>query len=191
MRIGLISDTHIPSSGEAPPDEVIEAFRGVDLILHAGHAYTSQCIEWLERIAPVKSAESWLQGISESPMRTNTLQVFDFEGHVVGMTHELILKSLGDEVLPGAIERYYPKDESIAKALETIFERPVDIVVFGYTHQAMIEEHDGVLLVNPGSPNLVRQELGLGTVAILELTPGTREATIIDLATLATPAGAG
>ena len=27
MKIGVISDTHIPSSGEAPPDEVIAAFR--------------------------------------------------------------------------------------------------------------------------------------------------------------------
>lgn len=104
-------------------------------------------------------------------MRTSTLQVFEFEGHRVGMTHELILKSLGDEVLPGAIDRYYPKNESIAQALEVIFGQPVDIVVFGYTHQAMLEEHDGVLLVNPGSPNLVRQEIGLGTVAILEVTP--------------------
>lgn len=109
MRIGLISDTHIPSSGEAPPDQVITAFEGVDLILHAGHAYTAQCIEWFERIAPVKSAESFLQGISESPMRTSSLQVFEFEGHTIGMTHELILKSLGDEALPGAIDRYYPK----------------------------------------------------------------------------------
>lgn len=184
MRIGLISDTHIPSSGEAPPDEVIKAFEGVDLILHAGHVYTAPCIEWLERIAPVRSAESFLQGISESPMRTSTLQVFEFEGHTIGMTHELILKSLGDEVLPGAIDRYYPKNESVAQAIEVIFGQPVDIVVFGYTHQAMIEEHDGVLLVNPGSPNLVRQEIGLGTVAILDITPGAREAHVIDLATI-------
>jgi len=185
MKIGLISDTHIPSSGNAPPDEVIDAFRGVDLIMHAGHVYTSPCIEWLERIAPVKSSESFLQGISESPMRTSSLQVFEFEGHVVGMTHELILKSLGDEVLPGAIERYYPKDESLSQALEGIFGQPVGIVVFGYTHQAMIEEHQGILFVNPGSPNLVRQELGLGTVAILDLAPGAREARIIDLSTIA------
>ena len=184
MKIGLISDTHIPSSGAAPPDQVIEAFRGVDLILHAGHAYTADCIEWLERIAPVRASESWLQGISESPMRSNTFQSFELAGHMVGMTHELILKSLGDEVLPGAIERYYPKGESIAKALEGIFGQPVDVVVFGYTHQAMIETHEGILLVNPGSPNLIRQEIGLGTVAILELTPERAEATIIDLATL-------
>jgi putative phosphoesterase len=117
-------------------------------------------------------------------MRTSSLQVFEFEGHTIGMTHELILKSLGDEALPGAIDRYYPKDESIAQALEVIFGQPVDIVVFGYTHQAMIEEHDGVLLVNPGSPNLVRQEIGLGTVAILDITPGTREAHVINLATI-------
>lgn len=184
MKIGVISDTHIPSSGEAPPDEVIAAFEGVDLILHAGHAYTAECIQWLERIAPVRSAESWLQGISESPMRTNTFQSFDLEGQVIGMTHELILKSLGDEVLPGAIDRYYPKNESIAKALADIFGRPVDVVVFGYTHQAMIETHEGILFVNPGSPNLVRQEIGLGTVAILDLTSDSKEAHVIDLATI-------
>lgn len=185
MLVGLISDTHIPSMGEAPPDEVIEAFRGVDLILHAGHVYTSDCIDWLERIAPVRSAESFLQGISESPIRTSTVQVFEIEGHTIGMTHELILKSLSDDLLPGSIDRSFPKGESIAKALEGIFGQPVDIVVFGYTHQALVETHDGVLMVNPGSPSLVRQELGLGTVAILELTPETREARIIDLATLA------
>ena len=39
MRIGLISDTHIPSvPGEIPP-QVKEIFQGVDLIFHAGDIY--------------------------------------------------------------------------------------------------------------------------------------------------------
>jgi predicted phosphodiesterase len=54
----------------------------------------------------------------------------------------------------------------------------------------MVEVHDGVLLVNPGSPSLVRQQVRLGTVAILDLTPEGSEARIIDLAGLA-HAGAG
>ncbi|MGO9058450.1 MAG: metallophosphoesterase family protein [Candidatus Binataceae bacterium] len=29
----------------------------------------------------------------------------------------------------------------------------MDIVVFGYTHEAMVETHQGVLFVNPGSPS--------------------------------------
>ncbi|MGE0542571.1 MAG: metallophosphoesterase [Dehalococcoidia bacterium] len=185
MKIGVISDTHIPAAGPEPPAEVVTAFAGVDLILHAGHVYVPSCIAWLERIAPVQSTESWVEGSGESLTRNGRVQVMELEGHTVGMAHELILTSLGDDVLPGTIEKYFPGDESLAAALEQIFGRPVDIVVFGYTHEAMVETHDGVLLVNPGSPSLVRQQVRLGTVAILEVTPERKEARIIDLAGLA------
>ena len=36
MRIGLISDTHCAGSGWDLPNQVFEAFQGVDLILHCG-----------------------------------------------------------------------------------------------------------------------------------------------------------
>jgi putative phosphoesterase len=185
VKIGVISDTHIPSAGPEPPAEVVTAFTGVDLILHAGHVYVPSCIEWLERIAPVRSTESWVEGSGENLTRNGQVQVIELEGQTVGMAHELILRSLGDDVLPGTIEKYFPRDESLAAAFEEIFGRPVDIVVFGYTHEAMVETHDGVLLVNPGSPSLVRQQVRLGTVAILEVTPERKEARIIDLAGLA------
>jgi hypothetical protein len=184
MKIGLISDTHIPAMGDEPPPEVVDAFAGVDLILHAGHAYIASCLEWLERIAPVQASESWLQGTGETPTRSSRTEVVEIEGHTIGLTHELMLKSLGDDVLPGAIERGFPSDESLPAAVESIFGRPVDIVVFGYTHEALVELHQGVLLVNPGSPSLVGQQVTLGTVAILEVTPDTRDARIIDLAAL-------
>ncbi len=29
----------------------------------------------------------------------------------------------------------------------------VDVIVFGHTHKALMEERKGTLLVNPGSPN--------------------------------------
>ena len=68
--------------------------------------------------------------------------------------------------------------------LQEIFGKPVDIVVFGYTHEAMVETHQGVLFVNPGSPTMVKQIMKPGTVAILELTPQSPEARIIELASL-------
>ena len=184
MRIGVISDTHIPSAGPEPPAEVIKAFEGVDLILHAGHANVVSCIEWLERIAPVRSTESWVEGSGESWTRNVRIEVFEFEGHTIGMAHELILRNLPDDVLPGAIERYFPPGQSLAAALAEIFGKPVDVVVFGYTHQAMVERHDRVLLVNPGSPSLVGQQVRLGTGAILELGEGAAEAHVVQLAGL-------
>ena len=88
--------------------------------------------------------------------------------------HELIIRSLGDNVIPGAIGRAFPPEESLQSELLEIFGKPVDIVVFGYTHEAMVETHQGVLFVNPGSPSLVKQNTRLGTVAILEITPESR-----------------
>ena len=182
MRIGLISDTHIPSVANEPPAQVARAFEGVDLIIHAGHIFASSCIEWLERIAPVKTSESWMEGTGEALARSGRIEVLELEGHSIGLVHELILVKLGDEVLPGSIERKFPPGESLSKTLQNIFGKPVDTVVFGQTHEAMVELHDGVLLVNPGSPNMVKQVQRLGTVAILEVTPESREARIIDLA---------
>ncbi len=184
MKIGVISDTHIPSSGPEPPIEVATAFEGVDLILHAGHVNIASCIEWLEGIAPVRSTESWVEGSGESWTRNVRVEVMEIAGRTVGMVHELILRSLPDDVLPGSIERYFPADESLSAALATIFGKPVDVVVFGYTHEAMIETHSGILLVNPGSPSLVGQQVKLGTVAILELDGERVEARIVELGKL-------
>ncbi len=36
MIIGLISDTHIPDRADKIPITVLEAFKNVDLIIHAG-----------------------------------------------------------------------------------------------------------------------------------------------------------
>ncbi len=184
MKIGVISDTHIPSAGPEPPIEVVTAFAGVDLILHAGHVNVASCIEWLERMAPVRSTESWVEGSGESWTRNVRVEVMELAGRTVGMVHELILHSLADDVLPGSIARYFPEDESLPDALAAIFGKPVDVVVFGYTHEAMVETHAGVLLVNPGSPSLVGQQVKLGTVAILEMGGHSAEARIVELGKL-------
>ena len=184
MKIGLISDTHVPAMGPEPPPQVIQAFEGVDLILHAGHANIASCLEWLGQIAPVTATESWVIGTGEAPARTGGVQVVEAGGYTIGLCHELIIQSLGDDVLPGAMERNFPSDESLPATLEAIFQKPVDIVVFGYTHEAMVETHQGILLVNPGSPALIGQKVTLGTVAVMELTPDSREAQVIDLTAL-------
>lgn len=184
MKIGLISDTHIPSMGKEPPPQVHRAFEGVDLILHAGDVYIPSCIEWLERIAPVHASTSWFSGSGEGAPRTSLPLVVEVGGHSIGLVHKLEMTPLGDEVWPGAIADGYPTGASIPAELQEIFGKPVDIVVFGYTHEAMIETHQGVLFVNPGSPTMVGQIMKLGTVATLDLTPQGTVATIIELASV-------
>ncbi len=182
MKIGLISDTHIPSMGKEPPPQVIKAFEGVDLILHAGDIYTEDCIEWLERIAPVKATTSWASSTREAAPRVNNPIAVEAGGHSIGLVHQLFLMRLADDVLPGTIARRLPAGVSIPEELKEIFGVPVDIVVFGYTHEPMVETHQGVLFVNPGSPTMVGQVRKSGSVAILELKPEGPEARIVRMA---------
>ena len=57
MRIGLISDTHIPVAAPKLWPQVFDAFRGVDLIMHGGDLMVPDVIDWLEEIAPVLAVE--------------------------------------------------------------------------------------------------------------------------------------
>jgi predicted phosphodiesterase len=59
----------------------------------------------------------------------------------------------------------------------------VDVVVFGDTHQELICHYDGVLLVNPGSPNYpARRSPGaLGTVGLLEVQAAVVTVRLVDL----------
>ncbi len=50
MLIGLIADTHIPRDAKALPPQVKDAFRSVDIILHAGDIYVSKVLDELEKI---------------------------------------------------------------------------------------------------------------------------------------------
>ena len=194
MKIGLISDTRIPGVAKEVPAQVTRAFEGVDLILHAGGVQVAWVLDWLEQIAPVKAVGRIQGGQYESNTpfavqnaddpRVAQEQVLQVEGHTIGRVNSLDFDFLNDDVIPGIIAAKKFSEGAVAKMVESLFKAPVDIVIFGRTLEAMIEEHDGILLINPGSPTIPRNIMKLGQVAILELTPESREARIIDLTTL-------
>ncbi len=170
--------------GHEPPPEVMLAFAGVDLILHAGDIYTSECLDSLERIAPVLAVEVPPTPADGDP-RIEYKRVISLEGYKIGLVHDLNIRGI-DEFMPGHAAAKFPDDGSgsLSASLEAFFGTPVDVAVFGHTHWAMVERHQGILLVNSGSPTLPRQTKRLGSVGILELTPEGTSAHIIELSTL-------
>lgn len=162
--------------------EVARAFEGVDLILHAGDILIPSCLDWLEGIAPVKAVELGPLGHFNGDSRVADKRVVELDGHSIGMVHDLVLRGMGGEVVPGAFAKRFSPSYSLPKVVEEIFGAAVDIVVFGHTHYALVEEHQGILLVNPGSPGLPMQIRRLGQVAIIELSPAGRKAWIVNLA---------
>ena len=195
MKLGIISDTHIPGGAAEVPAQVIKAFKGVDLILHAGNIYTSDVLDWLEEIAPVKAVGSMDGDRREHPLgfnmegngdpRIGKQQILTIEGHTIGLVNNLEMRGMSDEVKPGFIESQTFRHKSLTEMVHEFFGQPVDIVVFGRTHHSMIEEHDNILFLNPGSPTLPKNLIRLGSVAILDLTSKTKSATLVELSELA------
>ena len=165
MRIGLISDTHLPSLihdlDELGP-ETGEFLAGVDLILHAGDVSTRRVLDWCERFAPVLAVRGNHDVFDDPRMRDR--QLLEFEGWRLGLTHTLS-----------------PARATAAELRTRHFDGAgLDIIVGGDTHVERLERRDGALLINPGSPNLPHhKETRLGTVALLELTPGRLRAEIV------------
>lgn len=197
MRIGLISDTHVPTTMEDPPAQILEVFESVELILHAGNIHVPRVLDWLERAAPVKASgstdsdhperhQSFSMECAEDP-RVAPLQILEFDGYRIGMANNLLLHGMNDEIRPGEIARHLARRPSLSfrVMVQNFFGVSLDVVIFGRTTFAMVEEHQGMLFVNPGSPALPRNFRKLGSVAILELTKEGASANIIELSDLA------
>jgi putative phosphoesterase len=167
VRIGLISDTHLPSLTRSLDElgpAVGDALRGVDLILHGGDVTSPTVLDWCEQFAPVLVAEG-NNDLFRDP-RMSPMQFVDVDGFRVGMAHELRPESR-------------PIPHIIASALNG---ESVDILVGGDTHVERLEYRDGVLLVNSGSPILPHHlSTRLGTVGILEISRGRVRAEIVAL----------
>ena len=148
MLIGLISDTHIPDRARVLPQKVLEAFSDVELILHAGDLTSPRVIEELETLAPVMAIQGNMD--RANGLRLPRARIVEVDGLKIGLIHGEV----------------YPRGDS-DQLLYLAKELDADILVSGHSHQPKIEQKDGVLLLNPGSPIVPR--LADRTVMILEI----------------------
>lgn len=163
MRIGLLSDSHIPEASPALPATLETVFAGVDLILHAGDIYIQSVLDDLERIAPVLAAK----GDDDSDRllldkRVKMKHVLQIEGHTIWLLHELPYERM---VTPWRKDQIAPH-----------------VVVFGHDHCTLQKQKNGVLFINPGSPTFLNYRRGPGTVAFLDISSLHVEASFLNLA---------
>ncbi len=161
MRIGLITDTHIPDVARELPPQVADVFEGVELILHAGDIYDLSVLDELERIAPVLAVLGDDDHYSlAKDERVKQKQVLELAGHRVWLTHE-----------GPWFDRTSVRQEGYTP----------DVIVHGHSHDARIRTVDGVMLVGSGSATFLNYNRGPGSVAILELGPDGPQANIVRL----------
>ena len=186
MKIGLISDTHAAGSGHNLPEAILKALYGVDLILHCGDLECLGVLDYLETVAPVLAVRGYEDPMEPGDRLARTTRVVQAERVSIGMIHDI--QWPGPRIVPtgDGSTLAFPKgdpDELLAKK----FGQKVDAVIFGDTHQELIQQYGGALLVNPGSPTYPgrRHSTGeLGTIGMLEVHGATVTASLIDLQTL-------
>jgi uncharacterized protein len=176
MRIGLISDTHIPEARYELWPQVFEVFRGVEAILHAGDIHDLSVIDKLNEVAPTWAARgNGEEGSGGRPIQPEhplcrEAWTLEFGGLVVGMTHEVPIPE-------------YPPNLTIERAMQRYFGRTdLDVLIYGDTHVEAIDVIGKTLCVNPGSPTYPRNlDTQLGTIGFLDIVDGKAEATIWQL----------
>ena len=196
MRIGLISDTHIPTAGRGPSTglrtglwpQVYDALRGVDLIMHAGDLHDPVVLDWLEALAPVMAVSGngdwggWQRTEPPSDPRLRESRVLTLDapskGSPAGQAgHNLRIGLVHDLPLPES-----PPQRTLEGLMRHFFGGPVDVIVRGSTHVAGIATLKGVLIVNPGSPTFPNhQSLRLGTIGYLDIDDGRVRPSILQL----------
>lgn len=135
VKIGVISDTHIPSRGKVIPEIVLKAFKGVDMIIHAGDLLKDYVIYELEEIAPVHAVAGNNDDFFIQDM-LGKKRILEVGAVRIGITHGHF--GYGGNALKNAINIF--KNDA------------VNCVVFGHSHTPFNEIIDGVLFFNPGSP---------------------------------------
>jgi putative phosphoesterase len=151
LKVGVISDTHIPGRAKFLPPKAIEHFQDVDRILHAGDLVESSVIEELSALAPVIAVRGNMD-LGNDVSRLPEEVVLDLDGVILGMVHDSGSKDRRRDNL----RKRFPEAR---------------IAVFGHSHQPLVEDEDGLLLLNPGSACDPRSAK-YPTIAMLEINAG-------------------
>jgi putative phosphoesterase len=160
MRVGLISDTHVPTRVRRVPGEVLAALAGCEAILHAGDLVEVAALEDLRRLGPVFAVRGNMDRgpATELPLK----RVVELGGLRIGLFH-------GHGRVGTLVDRVF----------NTLVGEGVDVMVFGHSHEPLVRRIGEVLLVNPGSATCGRGKTPR-TVAILDLD-GTATAEIVSI----------
>lgn len=156
MKIGVVSDTH----SHMIPQQMLDDFKDVDLIVHAGDFCSAADLKVFTKIKEVRAVFGNMDGLELRQILPER-DLFEVEGVRFGLYHG---HGSVDKVLE-IIKNEFKKDK-------------VNVAIFGHSHFPVNETINNVLYFNPGSPtDIVRAPYN--SYGILEIKDGKVSGNII------------
>jgi hypothetical protein len=129
VKIGVLSDTHIHLAREIPV-EIIKTFSKVDLIVHAGDFVGSEVLDGLRRLGEVKAVHGNVDSMKLRSLLPEK-DIFTVGNKKIGLVHG------------------WGSPEGIESRVKEVL-GDVDIVIYGHSHLAKVEQIGNILFFNPG-----------------------------------------
>ncbi len=135
MKIGVISDTHIPERAEEIPGVILDDFKGVDLIIHAGDLVELKVLDKLSKAcAKVKAVWGNMDPL-EVRDKLPQKEIISLANCKIGVMHG------------------FGHPDNLPQLMADEFKNQgIQVVIFGHSHRPFNEKIGGVLYFNPGSP---------------------------------------
>jgi hypothetical protein len=136
IRIGVVSDTHLPRFGRALPRALVRGLQraGVTRILHLGDLTDPLAVPLFEAIAPFDAVAGNSDG-AEIRARFGRRKIVLAEDVRIGMVH-------GDG----------RHGTTKSRALGAFADDEADVILFGHSHRPSVAREGRLLIANPGSP---------------------------------------
>jgi len=147
-RLAIIGDTHIRSFEELPMEMIME-IKNSDWVIHTGDYISPDLIKELVRIKKDK-----FKGVygNADPTSVRDLvpskELLVISGMKIGITH------------PASGGSSSITENRVISQFQNM---DVDLIIFGHTHEPLIEYNDKILLVNPGKGYLESESFGPST----------------------------
>ena len=130
--VAVIADTHLPRGTRRLPDECVRRCEAAELILHLGDVVAAAVLDELSELGRLEAVSG---NMDEPALRARLPQrrVVEVDGRRIGMVHSAGPRTGREARLTG----WFPGCAA---------------VLYGHTHVPQVEQHQGVWILNPGSP---------------------------------------
>jgi hypothetical protein len=158
VQIAVLADTHISKRAQTLPPRAWKVIRESDAIIHAGDVLTRQFLDELAAVKPLFAVRG--NNDIALPDLPETLEI-ELAGVAIAVVHD----SGNKKARAARMRKRFPSAR---------------VVIFGHSHIPLSEEHDGMLLFNPGSPTDRRKQPKY-SMGLLSLENGECRGEIITL----------